>query len=105
MKFTRLMVAAAAMVSTLGVGAVADAKDHRRGHDSRYERSHSAHNRSYRSDRDRRYDRRDRDRRRDWGDRNRRDYSRNGSYSDMARRNYEHERNLQTCYRDGRRVC
>lgn len=101
MKFSRLMLAAAALVSTVGA---ADAKDHRHDRDSRYERSQAAYHRHYRSDRDRRYDRRDRDRRSDARARDRRG-ARNGSYADMARRNYEYERNLQTCYRNGRRVC
>ncbi|MBB4857475.1 hypothetical protein HNO88_000782 [Novosphingobium chloroacetimidivorans] len=100
-----MMIAAAAMASMLGTGVVAEAKDHRRNHDSRYERGQSGYNRAYRTDRDRRYDRRDRDRRREVSNRDRRGYNRNGNYGDMARRNYEYERNLQTCYRDGRRVC
>lgn len=94
MTFPKLMIAAAAMLSTVGVGFAADAKDHR--HDSRYERSHKGHHRTYRSDRDRRYDRADRTRN---GDRRR------GNNADIARRNYEAERDLQTCYRDGRRIC
>ncbi len=104
MKVSKLMVTAAALLSTLGAGVAAQAMEQRRNHDSRYERQ-GGYDRSYRSDRDRRYDRRDRDRRADWQDRNRRDYGRNGSYEDMARRNYELERDMQTCYRNGRRIC
>lgn len=109
MNFSKLMVAGATLFAMLGATAAADAKDHRRGHDHRYERDH----RQYRSDRDRRdWDRRNWDRRRDWrGADRRRDWRGadgrryNGGYGDVARRNYEYERDLQTCYRNGRRIC
>lgn len=103
-KFSKLMVAAATLLSTLGAGVAADAMEQRRGYEGRYERQGS-YDRNYRSDRDRRYDRRDRDRRSDWRDRDRRGYDRNGTDADVARRNYEIERDMQTCYRNGRRIC
>jgi hypothetical protein len=103
-KYPKLMVAAAALLSTLGVGVAAEAMDQRRGNDGRYERQ-GGYDRNDRSDRDRRYDRQDRDRRSDRRDRDRRGYGRNANDSDVARRNYEHERDLQTCYRNGRRIC
>jgi len=113
MKHFKLMVAAAALAATMSGAVSAEAMGQRAGYDSRYERDGR-----YRSDRDRHYDRRDRDRRADWRDRDRRgydnrnydrrdrdrrDYDRNSS--DVARRNYELERDLQTCYRDGKRIC
>lgn len=110
MKFSKLMVATAALLSTLGAGVAADAKDHRHRNDSRYERS-DRYNRSYHSDRDRRYDRRDWNRRSDRRTRDRRDYTRGRDYTggrvsaDVARRNYELERDMQTCYRNGQRIC
>lgn len=103
MTFTKLMIAAASLVSTMAIGVTAEAKDHRR-HDHRYEQSYKNQHRGYRSDRDRRYDRSDRDRRRDWRSADRR-RDRSGNNSDVARRNYEYERDLQTCYRNGRRIC
>lgn len=102
--FSKLMVAAATLVSTLGVGVAADAMEQRRGYDGRYERQRS-YDRNDRSDRDRGYDRRDRDRRSDSRERDGRGYQRNGTDADVARRNYELERDMQTCYRNGRRIC
>jgi hypothetical protein len=102
--FSKLMVAAAALLSTTGVGIAAQAMEQRRGYDGGYERQRG-YDRNYRSDRERRYDRRDRDRRSDRRDQDRRGYQRNGTDADVARRNYELERDMQTCYRNGRRIC
>jgi hypothetical protein len=107
MKISKLMVAAAALAGTLGGAVTAEAMGQRRGYDYGYERDRGDYR--YRSDRDRRDYRRDyrndRDRRSEWRNRDRRGYQRNGSYEDMARRNYELERDMQTCYRNGRRIC
>jgi hypothetical protein len=92
---SKLTVAAAALLSTLGAGVAANAMEQRRGYDGRYERQ-GGYDRNYRSDRERRSDARQRDRR---------GYERNGNDADVARRNYEYERDLQTCYRNGRRIC
>ena len=101
MKFSHLMVAGAGLVSMMSMSVAADAKEHRR-YDQRYEQSQKDYHGSYRSDRDRRYKTRDRDHRRD---RRGADRRRDGSYADMARRNFEYERDLQTCYRNGQRIC
>lgn len=103
-RFSKLMVAAAALLSTTGAGFAAHAMEQRRGYDGRYE-NQRGYDRNGRSDQDRRYDRRDHDRRSDRQDRDRRGYERNNNDADVARRNYEHERDLQTCYRNGRRIC
>jgi hypothetical protein len=107
--FSKLMLAGAVLVSTMSAGVAAQAMEQRRGYDGRYERQGS-YDRNYRSDRDRRdgdrrHDRRDRDRGSDGRERDRRGYERNGTDADVARRNYELERDMQTCYRNGRRIC
>lgn len=110
MKHSKLMIAAAALVATMSGAVTAEAMGQRSGYDSRYERDGRYRDRS---DRDRRYDRRDRDRRADWQNRDRRGYDRRDydrrdydhNSGDVARRNYELERDLQTCYRNGRRIC